>query len=71
MIGGILLTLSVGLIGYSVYKWVTINNDYFAKRGLTYLKPMFFVGNVGQFFFTSVNMVQWSLDVYLKHPKDK
>lgn len=36
---------------YAFYKWATINNDFFEKRGVSYLKPTFLVGNNGGFLF--------------------
>lgn len=51
MIGGFILWGGVALLIYAFYKWATINNDYFEKRGVSYMKPTFLVGNNGGFLF--------------------
>lgn len=51
MIGEIIFWSGVLLLVYAFYKWATINNDYFEKRGVSYLKPSFLVGNNGGFLF--------------------
>lgn len=40
----LVLTLGLVAIGVLIYKWMTINNDYFEKLGIPYLKPTFFIG---------------------------
>lgn len=71
MIGVLVLLLGIGLIGYGVFKWGTLNNDYFAKRGLNYLKPYFMVGNMGGFFLGKYSMNEFVLSLYNSFPAEK
>lgn len=40
----------IGSLAYSFYKWVTLNNDYFEKRNIKYMKPKFLVGNIAELY---------------------
>lgn len=51
MIADFILWSGIGLVLYAFYKWATINNDYFEKRGVNYVKPTFLVGSGGGFIF--------------------
>lgn len=33
----------------AIYKWATKNNDFFAKQGIPFLKPLFLIGSSGRF----------------------
>lgn len=53
-----------GLIAaaYLFYKWTVANNDYFEKRGVAFIKPLFLLGSYSNMF---VNKMCLS-DVVLK-----
>lgn len=71
MVDLLLLLLVIGLIGYAVYKCGTMNEDYFTKRGLNYMKPKFLIGNMTEFFLGKYSMYDFVCNVYSKCPQDK
>lgn len=48
MLDSVLLPLGISLILYGIYKWMTINNDYFEKRGIQHIKPTIALGNFNE-----------------------
>lgn len=58
----------VGLLGYAFYKWVTCNDDYFAKRNLPFLKPTFLLGTNGVVMLKLQRMDEWARRLYNAHP---
>lgn len=71
MIDVLVLLLGTGLIVYGVFKWGTLNYDYFAKRGLKHLKPYFLVGNMGGFFLGKYSMNEFVMSMYNNFPTEK
>lgn len=71
MVGLYVLLLGIGLIGYGVYKWGTLNSDYFAKRGLKFLKPYFLFGNMGGFFLGKYSVNEFVMTLYNNFPAEK
>lgn len=71
MVGLLVLLLGIGLIGYGAFKWGTLNNDYFAKRGLNSLKPYYLVGNMGGFFLGKYSMNEFVMSLYNNFPTEK
>lgn len=63
--------IAIGLFIYVVYKWVTINNDYFKRRGLKHLKPNFFFGNTGGYFFKQHRIHEFISYLYNAFPSEK
>lgn len=43
MISAILLTITILLFVYALYKKLTENDDYFKKKGIPFIKPKFFL----------------------------
>lgn len=43
MISTILLTITILLFVYALYKKLTENDDYFKKKGIPFIKPKFFL----------------------------
>lgn len=50
MLDNLLLPLGISLILYGIYKWITLNNDYFEKRGIQHMKPTFALGKCNKTF---------------------
>lgn len=71
MFAAILWLSVISLIAYSLYKWATQNNNYFAKRGIRHLKPTFFFGNTGKFFFQLIDTYQFVDHLYYAYPTEK
>lgn len=44
MVGALLLPFGIALILYGIYKWLTLYNGYFEKRGIPHLKPIVGLG---------------------------
>lgn len=70
MLDGLLLFVAATLIGYAFYKWATINNDFFEKQNVKYLKPRFLVGNTGGFYFNKYTATEYSLKIYNAFPDE-
>lgn len=64
MIENILLLTSVGLIAYAIFKWITLNNDYFVKRGIPHLKPYPIFGNTFGLFSRQYSMYEFVENLY-------
>lgn len=70
MLGELLLTVVVLLIIYTFYKWATKNNDFFEKRNIKHLKPIFLVGNTGGFLLNKYTAPEFSLKIYKSFPNE-
>lgn len=64
MLDGILLIAVIALIAFAFYKWATLNNDYFEKRNLKFMKPYFFVGNTGGTFANKYDAAEFTQMLY-------
>lgn len=71
MIAEVLYFTGLGLIAYAIYKWVTLNNQYFTRRGIPHMKPYFLVGNTGGLFFKLHSAPDYVLYMYRQFPKEK
>lgn len=61
MLGELLLFAAISLLAFAFYKWATLNNDYFEKRKMKFMKPTFLVGNTAALFtykYTATEFVQ-------------
>lgn len=70
MLGEVLLFAAVSLIAFAFYKWATLNNDYFLKRNLKYLKPKFLVGNTGGLFLNKYTAPEFAQKLYKAFPDE-
>lgn len=68
MIGVLLLLATVVL--FTFYKWATVNNGYFKRRNLKYLKPSFLVGNTGGIFVQKYDAIEFSSLMYDTFPDE-
>jgi hypothetical protein len=61
----------VVLLFYLFYKWSTANDDYFAKKGVAFVKPTFLFGTAVNLFLRKISapdrFIQSHLD--MKHEK--
>lgn len=56
---------------YVLYKWITLNNDYFAKRKIPHLEPTFLLGNLVGLFANRYDPMDFLISVYKKFPGAK
>lgn len=70
MLGESLLFVAISLIAYAFYKWATVNNDFFEKRNVKYLKPNFLVGNTGGLFFNRYRAPEFAQKMYNAFPNE-
>lgn len=49
------------------YRWITANNDFFAKRGIPYDKPAFLIGSFVDIFRKEKSMYDVIIDLYNRH----
>lgn len=56
---------------YFLYKLITRNNDYFIKRGIKFIKPVPFFGNLAQCVFQKKNFAEVFVDAYNEFPKER
>lgn len=66
-----LLWIAISLILYGIYKYVTLNNDYFQKRGIVHMKPSFLFGNMGKFLFRRATPYEFANEIYTTFPRQK
>lgn len=71
MFGEILVIAAISLFSYAFYKWATINNEFFERRNIKYMKPSFFVGNTGGLFCNQYTVVDFARKVYQEFPNEK
>lgn len=70
MIGEILLCAAIALFTWAFYKWATINNDYFERRGVKYRKPTFLFGSTAEMFFQKSNAIEFNTKLYNAFPNE-
>lgn len=67
----VMLWIAISLILYGIYKYVTLNNDYFVKRGIVHMKPTFFFGNMASFLLRRVTIYEFANNIYTVFPRQK
>lgn len=70
MIAEVLLSIVVGLFSYAFYKWATLNNDYFEKRNIKFMKPKFLVGSFGGLFMNKYTATELAELFYEPFPNE-
>lgn len=66
-----LLPISIGLIIYGIYKWITKNDEFFVKKNCVHLSPTFLLGNTGKFFLKQIRPNTFFQDLYNHFPNEK
>ncbi|KAK9504130.1 hypothetical protein O3M35_010533 [Rhynocoris fuscipes] len=54
----------------SIYLWVTWNYDYWKKRGIPYIEPTFFFGNLKDLILMRKHLGEVYADFYWKYPNE-
>ncbi|KAJ6634903.1 putative cytochrome P450 9f2 [Pseudolycoriella hygida] len=70
MIGELVLISAVVLLLFSFYKKMTVNDKYFERQNIKYLKPKFVVGNTGAMYFNKIDPVEIGLRFYNAFPDE-
>ena len=70
MIGEFLLCAAIALFSFAFYKWATLNNGYFERRGVKHMKPSFLVGNTAGVFFQKCNAIEFGKMLYDTFPHE-
>ncbi|XP_037040680.1 probable cytochrome P450 9f2 [Bradysia coprophila] len=60
----------IALFLYGIHKFVTLNNDYFRKRGVAHMKPTFLFGNMIPFLFRR-QWFKFAKTMYTAFPRQK
>lgn len=61
----------VGTVLQVIYKWVTINKDYFVIRNLKHFEPNFLIGNTTGLFLKRYVVAEFMEMIYYRFPKEK
>lgn len=67
----VLIWIAISLIFYGIYKYMTLNHDYFRKRGIVHMKPTFFFGNMGAFLLRRETIYEFATNLYTAFPQQK
>lgn len=70
MFSALFLLAIVALLFYAFYKWVTINNDFFKRRNIKYMKPKFLIGNNVGVYFNQYTAAEFSEKLYQEFPNE-
>lgn len=70
MLGELILFAAISLLAFAFFKWATLNNDYFAKRQMKFLKPKFLVGNTSGLFFNRYTATSFAQKIYQSFPDE-
>lgn len=71
MISDLLLWSGISLLLYALYKWSTKKNDYFEKRGVSYMKPKSIIAIISDLTFNRRSMVDFMKVLYTVNPGNK
>ena len=64
-------TLVGAILFYAFYKWATVKRDYFLKRQMKHLDPIFLVGNTLGLFTNRYDPTEFFKSIYYRFPKEK
>lgn len=64
MLAEFLAIIAISLLSFAFYKWATLNNDYFKKRNIEYMKPRFLFGNTGGQFIKKYTVAEFMQKLY-------
>lgn len=70
MLAIVLLIIAIFLFSLAFYKWATLNNDYFEKRDIKYVKPTFLFGIMGEFLFGRRTIAAFAEGLYRVFPDE-
>lgn len=70
MLAEILLITAISLLLFALYKWITLNNDFFEIRNMKYMKPRFLFGNTGGLFINKYTAREFMQKLYNAYPNE-
>ena len=71
MITWFIATIAVVLAAIKFYYWATLNNDYFEKYEIKFVKPQFLLGTTGTLFLKKYAPNVFYTQLYNKFPNEK
>lgn len=66
-----LLLVGLGGICFIFYKKVTKNEEFFAARGVPYIKPKLIFGSSMEFFFKKIELIDFIKNLYDALPNER
>lgn len=70
MVVELLIFAAISLFIIAFYKWATLNNDFFERRNLKYMKPTFLFGNTAGVFLEKYDAGEFSQMMYQAFPDE-
>lgn len=70
MLESLLLLTAISLFSYAFYEWATVNNDFFKKRNVKFIKPTFLFGSSGAFFLNKYDGGEFLEMIYNQFPDE-
>lgn len=61
----------IAAAAYFFYKWAIANNEYFEKKGIAFMKPVFLMGSNSNMFFNRMSLPEVSLKWYNELKNEK
>lgn len=66
-----LLLFAIALITYAFYCWATQDKDFFTKRGIEQMQPVFLLGNSAPFITRKLNAAEYATRLYNAFPNER
>lgn len=63
--------LVIGVILFIVYKWSISTYDFFEKKGITFIKPTPFFGNMKEMLLKKTDFLTFAKHLYNHYPDKK
>lgn len=70
MFNEIVLFAAVILFAYAFYKWARLNDDYFERRNIKYVKSKFLFGNAGDILSSKYTEINCGRNLYNAFPDE-
>lgn len=70
MLAELLAIVAISLLSLAFYKWATLNNDFFKKRNMKYIRPTFLFGSTGGLVFNQYTPPQFLQGIYEVFPNE-
>lgn len=66
-----LVLVAIVAISYLLYKWLNKSHDYFEKKGVSFVKPKFLIGNQADMLLRRASLPEIVDKWYKEFPKEK
>lgn len=65
------ISLVIGVILFSVYKWSISTYDFFEKKGIDFIKPTPFFGSIKDMLLKKTDVLTFAKNLYNHYPDKK